>query len=875
MYMKTERFFLHTIICGFLIVLAIFISLQATGKIITVDDDGPADYSRIQYAVENSTNGDTIQVNSGYYSENIVINKQIQLNGENASTTIIDGVSHEEIVIDIQADGVRIQGFTITGGEYGIEVMSQSDVFVQDCFVVENRVGIFFHYYTMNCEIRNCTISNNEGSGIYLNQNTDQCNVSNNVIEENGYGISIQSRCRENNIRSCIIRNNTKDGIRFSSIPYPQYDHVIRDCEISNNSDIGIYIPSTTWYTEICGNRFINNSIFLEQTARLFEDNYVNGKPLYYGNEEDSKTIDGDYGAIILKSSSNITISNMAFSHCDYGITLIGSRNCTIENVTFKNSTYGVYDSSYRTNISHSSFEDSGYGIFEVGSQYRVIHNRFIHNEYGANLEYPVRGGSIIRNVFEENRFGGLAIEQAEDIHIENNSFVRNGIEIKGHREEYYLTHHLHNNSMNGKPFLLLHDEIDREISTNEYGQIIFYNCTNVTIRNINISYSGGLILAKSQNCVIKDSILSWNSGNGISFVGAIEWKGKGIRIENCTVSNNSRNGIYIPSSYDGEYIINCTIRGNSQNGIEIVSSDNNEIERCDISKNMKSGLLIRSGSQNTIVKDCSIENNIEYGIDARHFSSQPVFAENNWWGHDSGPFHESENPAGSGGNISVEVQFSPWRTTPLNHFPPVATITPFLKDQFLSHETINISSTVEYFQSIILYCWNSSIDGELYCGDKSHFSSSNLSIGDHSISLRVMDNFGIWSQIAYENLTIVLDSDFDGFPDETDEFPFDPDEWADLDHDGVGDNSDRFPDDPAASIDTDDDGYPNYWNLGNTKSDSTTGLERDKYPDDPTKWKDEEEENGNGDGDGLIPGFELILLLMAMKISLILHRKR
>ncbi len=55
----------------------------------------------------------------------------------------------------------------------------------------------------------------------------------------------------------------------------------------------------------------------------------------------------------------------------------------------------------------------------------------------------------------------------------------------------------------------------------------------------------------------------------------------------------------------------------------------------------------------------------------------------------------------------------------------------------------------------------------------------------------------------------------------------------VDSDKDGVGNTLDKFPNDPAASVDTDRDGYPDSWNDGKSKEDSTTGLSIDHYPND------------------------------------------
>lgn len=58
-------------------------SEDADADTITVDDDGGANYLGIQDAIDNSSAGDTILVKAGFYHGNIVIDKTINLIGEN------------------------------------------------------------------------------------------------------------------------------------------------------------------------------------------------------------------------------------------------------------------------------------------------------------------------------------------------------------------------------------------------------------------------------------------------------------------------------------------------------------------------------------------------------------------------------------------------------------------------------------------------------------------------------------------------------------------------------------------------------------------------------------------------------------------------
>jgi len=99
------------------------------------------------------------------------------------------------------------------------------------------------------------------------------------------------------------------------------------------------------------------------------------------------------------------------------------------------------------------------------------------------------------------------------------------------------------------------------------------------------------------------------------------------------------------------------------------------------------------------------------------------------------------------------------------------------------------------------------------------------------------------------------LDSDRDGYTDDIDLFPDDPQVHNDSDEDGIGDNLDKFPFDPAASIDTDNDGYPDKWNNEKTEMDSTSQprLQRDEFPCDPTEWNDSDDD-GVGDNSDIFP---------------------
>lgn len=92
-----------------------------------------------------------------------------------------------------------------------------------------------------------------------------------------------------------------------------------------------------------------------------------------------------------------------------------------------------------------------------------------------------------------------------------------------------------------------------------------------------------------------------------------------------------------------------------------------------------------------------------------------------------------------------------------------------------------------------------------------------------------------------YVNITIlrylppeVVDSDNDGYDDNTDDFPLDPSEFRDSDRDGRGDRTDAFPNEAAWKDDTDKDGYADA---------------ADTHPYDPMLWNDNDDDGDNDDG--------------------------
>ncbi|UCF12868.1 MAG: PKD domain-containing protein [Thermoplasmatales archaeon] len=195
----------------------------ALGNTIYVDDSGGADYTNIQDAIEAASSGDTVYVYSGTYNENVEINKDLTLTGENKDTTIIDGGKNGHTLYAYGAPGgkivTHISGFTIrNAGGLGYDCIALS--YENNSIINNNKIinsdesdGIQLDHCN-DVTISDNTISNNEGSGVSLTL-SDNNIIHNNVIQSNQKGMYIYYSSNSNEIYENTITGNSQYGVHI------------------------------------------------------------------------------------------------------------------------------------------------------------------------------------------------------------------------------------------------------------------------------------------------------------------------------------------------------------------------------------------------------------------------------------------------------------------------------------------------------------------------------------------------------------------------------------------------------------------------------------------------------------------------------------
>jgi len=569
------------------------------GNILYVGGSGPNNYTKIQDAINVAVDGDTIFVyaDSSPYYENIVIDKKVNIIGENRNTTIIDGNGKE--VVNITSSSIEIRGFTIrnaglspyagiridssynkiydcnifSNGYCGIFLHSGNENNISDCDISDNLNGVFLYYECYNNIIHNCKLTSNGGDGIILGYRTSNTNISNCKVSFNDNGISISSDSASNNyIYNCNIKSNNKGIFAYDSAN----NISIIKCNISSNVEHGIHFFS------------------------------VNDSSISHCNI----TYNGGNGIEIGDHSFRHEIYYCNISHNNIGLLMWESFNNTLQN--------------------NDIISNNGDGICLRITDANIKNCNISGNSNGIHMENISEKCTILGCNIYSNKLNGIdsgyIFEKCEFLKCNIYDNGKDGIHFKGSASCYSpydakITNcNISYNKRNGTWFYRVYNlKISNSIlhSNNLYG--IYTSCrTNVSIISANISNCkiinnglDGAHLDDVFNASIKGSNISSNNGNGTWFIGY------SFKIYDSVIYFNNLIGINyqytLNSSFDS-IISNCNVTHNGGIGIFGFHIQDIEVNRCKIKFNADDGIFFNI-AQNITLKECESTHNNLGGI--------------------------------------------------------------------------------------------------------------------------------------------------------------------------------------------------------------------------------------------------------------------
>ena len=355
-------------------------SNSLTGTWLYVGGSGPGNFSRIQDAVDNATDGDTVYVYddlSPYY-EHVVVNSSVNLIGEDANTTIIDGSGEGTVVLFTgHASSITIQGFTVQNSgnqsttDAGITIKTTASVIHGN--IVRNNTGIIIN--GSNNTISGNTFRNNTADSILVSGGWNT--VAFNTIVDNTWGVSVGPSSYHNTISGNYVDNN-EEGI-------------------------------TLW----------GWSVSRKTTLRMdgaYQDDI-------YGN-----TITHNGDGIIIYHYWETNVFNNTISDNEFGISLFagwmgGTTRNNIYHNLINNNTYGInleaeglysivgYNNFTNNNITHNKIgmlftcNETQAGGCTVGWN-AIFRNNISYNNQGVTI-FQFSRGTVKKNLFYQNNFIG------------------------------------------------------------------------------------------------------------------------------------------------------------------------------------------------------------------------------------------------------------------------------------------------------------------------------------------------------------------------------------------------------------------------------------------------------------------------------------
>jgi parallel beta-helix repeat protein len=354
---------------GFFVIVDVFTDITPTVNAATlyVNQTGSGGaFTSIQDAVDAANNGDTVYVYEGTYIESVVVNKTINLTGENKESTIIN-VFVFSYVIKIVSNWVNVSGFTVIGsgpssGDDGIELYNVFYCHIYNNIALMNSEGIHITSSSYNNNITGNNVSNN-GDGIRLSGSGGNNIMNNNVSYSDRDGIHLSSS-NWNNLTGNNISNN-KNGIWLRN----SNNNSMIDNILTSINERGIFICDSS-NNFLTGNIMINNGILIDESGQFNHwdthnidiSNTVNGKPVYYWKNQVGGAIPSDAGQVILANCTNVKINGLNLTNSSVGVQLgFSSSNDIIGNNISSNNLKGIqlYKSNRNNIVNNYVFSNS------------------------------------------------------------------------------------------------------------------------------------------------------------------------------------------------------------------------------------------------------------------------------------------------------------------------------------------------------------------------------------------------------------------------------------------------------------------------------------------------------------------------------------
>lgn len=287
--------------------------------------EGGGAWASIQAAIEAAPVGAVVNVLSGTYNEDVVINKTLTLSGAGASTTTISGpIGGGSATVRLDASNVVLEGFTITragnnptdwnlalnGAGVAIQTQTYSGNIIRNNVITGMRTAIDINDSNGH-SILNNTISSNRTGLLFRNQTDNLIVEQNAIINNHTMGILFLDASGGTNspvqtAAGCSFKNNNISGNWYGQI-------------VDRQSGGSLLTPGTN-IKNFSGNWFGTSSPVIS-SANSAEPGYADLIPVEFGG---SATAPGGQPDICGPASANFDITPLLISGADTDLVSAG-----------------------------------------------------------------------------------------------------------------------------------------------------------------------------------------------------------------------------------------------------------------------------------------------------------------------------------------------------------------------------------------------------------------------------------------------------------------------------------------------------------------------------------------------------------------------
>lgn len=294
------------------------------GNTLYVGGAGPNNYTQIQNAIDNASDGDTVYVydDSAPYNENLIVSKSIDLIGEDKNNTIIDGMYRYEAIL-VLSDNVTITGLKLqNGNSFSVKIESDGNIFSGNVieYPQDKYGGIKLH------ESDNNTISDNNiinsQNGVWIGADCNNNLIFQNTIsslEESEAGVYIENSNNNNCIAENIVYNYETGIYNYFTSNSTIMNNII-SCDGSDDYtgfERGILVESS-FNTYVLGNS-ISNYIMGIRVNYGYQTNISFNK---ISNSTNYGPLPGFGIVLALYSYNNVSMYMNDISNCTVGVEL-------------------------------------------------------------------------------------------------------------------------------------------------------------------------------------------------------------------------------------------------------------------------------------------------------------------------------------------------------------------------------------------------------------------------------------------------------------------------------------------------------------------------------------------------------------------------